>query len=771
MAITDSRYTPEQWRAAPAYAGGDVQTAEAGQSQVLDSERAKLAGDPQFAGDVQSLDRQRARLTTAPSANANKLLALVGDGPPPAPSANASKLLALVSDNPEENAGTLDRGKVPITGPDAEDQLHDPRPNWLKVGMRALPGSDYTDQPFTPKGRRAIARGVVKGGLGLPGAIESGLGGDQQESHRNWLGDLVFGENSPPTDPKLLGHGTALPNSADADHALTAAGWAPDPTHKQAEDIPGLAAIGATGMTGAAQLGTGGARKVRDLVRGGTPEQLALPGDVARTVGDRTVPGARPMPPEVMPQPPDVRPNYPGPVATPGPRPVPGVGPEPTPAGDRRVMALKRAPGVTNGQPASAHAIDDELEAAAGQVQSDVGAEKADVRSNMEWQRMRDQPAPDLKPLSDHIDDLIANTAGASRRAALQAKQQVEEIIAIKDPVARHEQLDQFKRNLAEKGGVDAEGYKAIDAKRSAALKEHVDAALKDYEPFAKYAEDYSAAANKGKPFRASFMQQLGADESGSTMMQGAMRSPRNVDIGIKAAGGLEHFDPIAAKHVVGEIADLDSAGLEKWAGKNKEILDKLPQAKAAFEGVQQRVNMHSAMEGATKRFEEALQAQTKARAAESERAEAFTKMHLDAQRADMTAAQREAEQTNALQRKATDEGNAQRTAAYSDSLTLHQNAVQRAAAYEGDLRELQASLPKDRAKVVESIVKRMNNDGLITPSEHTALLQRIADAKRSVSATDAMSTLSKYVTYALTGNYLVSFGGPALVRAVKAGE
>lgn len=386
------------------------------------------------------------------------------------------------------------------------------------------------------------------------------------------------------------------------------------------------------------------------------------------------------------------------------------------------------------GRPAAPQDIDKEFEDTAFATKEGIKSEKQDIRSTMEWQRMTQKPEVDLEPIKTNLGDLIENSAGPGRKAALAARTHVEEIENIKDPVARFEQLDQLKRELAKRGGLeagtDASGYAAISEKQSRALRTVIDQQLKEWAPFEKYTEGYAAAGNAEA--KAKFLKSIGETEQGGSFMTGALRGPKNVALAKKALGdgGAEKFDDMASRYVVSQLSGKSAADIEKWGLQNEATLREIPQtAKTVFE-MQRRADQTLAEQGLYK--------------------EALEKFETD-RKIDQSALLRN---MNAQQTQEAAEAAARETAR---SLIPSMTAVQ------------VAKSPKEQASAIGGLIKDLHGKGMIDDAQYTTWAEQLSSMQKSASRQAALQTMAKYISYAVTGNYLVSFGGPAAAKYLAA--
>lgn len=712
--------TAEEWRRAPAYAGGSESAANAGALDVLQRERAKLQGDPQFAGDVASLDRQAARLggdAAAPSANADKLLALVG-GAGAGAAATASKadqLLALVT-----KADTSD----PEGNKDARDRMVDMSPAtsttapWLQRAINAVPAARAAQMFMTPQGR-AVGRGIVTGGLGAGGDAEQFLANDVPR-----IAGQVFpnaGLGHPATEDQ-----TILPTTQDMSRHLTQIGIPANPEHAKAEGVgnfvggavaptiasenwitrPAMAKMGK-----AQQLGEEAAQSVGGAARAGQE----------RIVGQHPLPG--PMADPALPTP--VKPRYPGPLAD-----------EAIP-----VVPVTPKPPVRT----AASRLDEEL---AGHVATQ--AEKLAAEKQAVYEAYKAQPAPHGIDLEDFKADLAQRIAraGTDEEATTLRKvlNRVHTIEAESD--TQFESLDKLRRQLGKKAafGETPSGYEAIGKTQARELNQALGERMKAEHPaYGEYTEKYAKLSKAGDTI------------ANVKDMASTLKTPSAVDDAIKALGdgGVQKLDSLAVKHVQSAMGRKSGQALEDAYTDLAPSLQKLPEARAAAEKLLQRNQLELANQGIVDNILKAHGERVKGAAA--------------GYAADVKGAEKAAADVNkaALAAHANEAEGAAR--GFSAKVRANEAAKQTAASYTPMLNNLQQDIaPARRISVLRSMNDKMLADGIIGPAEHAGFGAQIEKAANAAEKQKALQTLSKYVAYTLTGNYMISFGGPHLVSYLQ---
>lgn len=333
-------------------------------------------------------------------------------------------------------------------------------------------------------------------------------------------------------------------------------------------------------------------------------------------------------------------------------------------------------------------------------------------------------PAPDIEPLKETLRAKMRDAGTADARNAyeklLNDLSHVEQ-----ESQTKFQAYDQIRRQLAQKAkfGEEVSGYGAIAANEAKDAARQLGDAMKEaHPPYAEYTKKYSDLSRESQPAGAKFLASVGEKEGGD-LMAAALRSPKNVDTAIAAMGGdTAVFDKLASQYVMNKLpASLVS--MEKFINEMSPTIAKLPATQKALTTAVQKAHLQVALEGAAQRAEKAL----------AERAQGVA--------------------TNAAAQQA-----------------LHDQAQATANSYAPKLIRLQkATDPKEQATLLNSVVDSMQKDGLITLDEYRAYVDQINSANTALKRQAALQRLSKFIVYALTGNYLISFGGPAFVEAASA--
>lgn len=698
------------------YAGGSLAASERGQAEIFGQELASADTEP---GDVPALQRQVGRLTTV--SNADKLMALVGGaagaGPAAAPSDNASKLLSMVA-GPAAPAGP------PITG----DPNADPRDirmqakgaasnaadqsrnnGWLSTALRNMPSPMAAGRNAQQGGAPmlsvenfpSMARGIVTGVGGIPGNTEDAL------VHKLPKALGFEGDTGKLPD----GSSTFFPTSEDIGEGLAHLGWKADKSRADVEALgdtiggifvlpsavnAGIVGEGARALKGKlVHMGEGG--KAGDTIRGMT-ESIGQKG-VQRA--DEIV-GQTPMP--KVPKPSEAPMNSP---------PVPN-----------RETLLNDLPG--QGRTAAA-TTSGKLEGAITAHSDSLQAEKT-----IEYQKYLASMAEGVAPVNTgKVRKLIEQRmekggTGDTRTAMGKVLNDLNHIEqANMSSTERFQALDEIRRQSGQKAkfGDAPTGYAGISASDGRALNAALGDAMKEaHPPYAEYTKKYHDLSQESEPAAAKFLASVGETEGGGTLMDAALRNPKNVATAIKSMGGdTAAFDKMAAEHLTTKAGRLTTAAArEKFVTDTGPMLENLPGAQKAVAEAVRRGDLTDAMEGLAKKFES----------------------------------------EGAATAKASDALNA---ADFKASKGAHEAAVKRAEDYRNDLQQMQYAPLNTQAGHLSSMVKRMKADKLISEGEADSLYKQVQAAGAAVDKQAALRQLSKYVAYSLTGNYLVSFGGPAL--------
>lgn len=633
-----------------------------------------------------------------------------GDHPPEVQSLLALPDVAPVADTSDPK-GNMDPRDIRQTQ-DYANTLEEAKPSWMarvRQGMTVGgPAGRAALELAQPGVGNAVARRAVPVAVGAPGDF------------------IDFAANKVPQffGREGLGGHTGLPTSEDISGVLSRAGWADQ------RDAHPIASQMGTALGSVVPVGEAARAVVNPIVQktGQVLADYGAGGQIGRDInrfGQQVANLANMRRAKIVDdvRAPDVKPGL-APVRQ-GEAPI-------KPAENWSVEGL---PGVRkDGRPAAPQDLDTEFENSAFATKEGIKAEKTDIRSTMEWQRMTKKPEVDLEPIKDHLTGLIENSAGPGRKAAIAARQHVEEIENIQDPVARFEQLDQFKRELAKRGGfeagTDASGYAAIAEKQSRELRNVVDTQLKDWKPFEKYTTDYANAS--AQEAKANFLKNVGEPESGASFMRGAFKGPKNVALAKKALGegGDAKFDEMASHYVVSQLQGKSASAIEKWSLKNEATLRELPQAAQTVLRMQQRADRVLAEQGL---YETAL------------------KQHATNQAIDVSAL------TGALNAQKSQEAAEAAARATARSLTPAITAVQ------------VAKTPKEQATAIGGLINELHGKGMIDDAQYKVWAEQLSAMQKSASRQAALQTMAKYISYAVTGNYLVSFGGPAAAKYIAA--
>jgi hypothetical protein len=319
----------------------------------------------------------------------------------------------------------------------------------------------------------------------------------------------------------------------------------------------------------------------------------------------------------------------------------------------------------------------------------------------------------DLTDLKKDLNDRLSKTKNKDLKNSVRTlRDEVEDLDA--DTKLTHaekfEQLDQIRRRVRAAGkGVNATGYDALKGGVADKLTVDIGVPMKKASPaYDKYTGEYHDLSKESEPLDRTFLKGAGEKE-GMVQMRAALQNPKNVESSIAAMGpgGAAKFDALAAKHVQNELAGKTGAALEKAYTDMGPSLEKLPQARATAERMFNRAQRQETLEGIVQRAQS---------------------LHLD--------------QTK-------------------DAISARQFAGK----YEPMLAHLQNADLSRRPAALHSAIQQMQADGLISPAEYAAFDKQIATAQQAVDKSKAFQTLSKYLIYSISGNYMLSFGGPHLVE------
>lgn len=705
------------------YAGGSLASAEQGQRDIYEQE---LRDPSMNEGDRAALRRSMGRLQTV--SNADKLISLAGGdgGATPAPSDNVSKLIKLagtpVADTSDPK-GNMDPRDIRLTQDYADMQP----PSWMdraKQSMAAVPPARAALEAAQPGVANAVARSAVPTIIGAPGDMIDFAG----NTVPRWLG------------AKGLGGKTGLPTSEDVSGALGRAGWADQrQEHPIASQFGGaLGAVTPMGPIADAavirpMIGkfTRGAQLAEDAQRGVSG---------AAQAGRDAIVGQHPMPTPAGVAPPvqDVRPTFPGPRAD---EPIPV---QPLPA---RPPA-RTAPATPSSQ----------LEAHIAENDARIAAEKQAA-----FQKYKEAPPPKGIDLQEFKDDITTRISRAGTEEEANALRKVlNNINRIEsESDTQFESLDKLRRQLGKqaKFGEETSGYEAIGAQQGRELNRALGERMKAEHPaYAEYTKKYSDLSQEAAPSSASFLKQAGAEEGSANLVKNALASPKNVDQTIAAIGadGAKKLDSLAVTHVQNTLGRKTGQALEDAYTDMLPSLEKLPQARARAESLIRSKQLDQANEGIVEKLMQQHTERVKQGAADyaagvkgaKDEAAAQTAMRMAQARNQTGAALREQKAAEAA----------------------HREAQQVADSYTPLLNNLQnAELPKRRISMLRAMNDKMRNDKLISDTQHAAFGEQIEAAASAADKQQKLQTLSKYIAYTLTGNYMISFGGPHLVSYLSA--
>lgn len=619
--------------------------------------------------------------------------------------AKAKQDAPLVQGDP--NADAMDNRLATATrNRDAGDQARNT--GWLTTAMRKMPipteagrNAAQGGADMLSKGNfPSLARGAVTGLVGAPGNVEDALTHGLPKA-LGFAGD---------TGKLPDGSSTFFPTSKDVGAGLDKLGWKADKSRAATEES-GDALGGTLPMPAALDaglVGEGGRALKSTLVHmrdGGKAGDTIR--DLTSKVGQQGVDraekivGETPMP--KVPTPSEIPANSP---------PVPN-----------RATLLDDLPGQGKTPAATTSG---KLEQAITDHSDSLQAEKT-----IEYQKylasMQDGVAPvNTSKVRKLIEQRMEKGGTGDTRTAmgkvLNDLNHIEQ--ANMSPAERFQALDEIRRQAGQKAkfGDAPTGYAGISASDGRALNMALGDAMKDaHPPYAEYTRKYHDLSQESEPATAKFLSAVGETEKGTTMMDAALRSPDNVKTAIKAMGGdTAAFDKLASEHLVTKVGRMSPAAREKAITELQPMLAQLPGTQKAVAEAVRRADLTDAMEGLAKKFETEGTATAKAKDA------------LNA--SDYTAAK-----------------------------GAHEAAVAKADGYRSDLMRMQHAPLNQQAGNLSGVVKRMVDDKLIAPGEAESLYKQIEAAGAAIDKQKALRQLSKYVAYSLTGNYLVSFGGPAL--------
>lgn len=766
-------------------------TADAGDLPVIDF--GQQMQDLQAAVPKESDPKRRAILEKdlAHVSGVNELLQMKpsggGDGAAPTAShkAGVDELLAMpkLADT-SDPAGNKDRYDVQIDKRKADEARYDetmsPGSKWFRTAAKAMmpteagkQGVDSALNVLTPRGMAAAGRGMLTHIVGAPGDFENAF---------QSTGEALQGVDH--RDPALEGHRTALPTSEEVSQGLSKIGLKPDPYRQGTEQGAGVVASLALPVAVSQAARVPGAMRTERL---GNEAREAVQGAAQRgqqqIVGQHPLPvpqepgapvvGVQPQYPQPrapQPQMPDIPPSYPQPRAPEAPLPVPQV---PAPV-------ARTAPNTLGG----------ELEGHIAENEARLGAAKG-----ARWEQYQQELAAETKPvdINDVIDKTTTKAAKSEKSVRVAMDKANDSLKDIRDntDMSRADKitaLHNLKRQMAEAGKdvADASGYAALKGNVAKSLEKDINAAIKSNSPaYERFTKDYQVLSAEAEPLDRTFLKGVGESE-GTTSIATALRDPKNVDSTIAAMGpgGAEKLDTLAVKHVQNQLGRKSGQQLEDAITDLGPSLEKLPQAREAAQQLLNGDQLKRGIEGAAKTIEQVNVDRTKmalgaqragekaaedaaatANAARAAQRKAATSGSLAEQKAANKAAEDAAAAENALKLEQAKNQTGAALKGQKQATLAHEGAQETAKSYTPLLNNLQQDVsPARRIKVLRQMNDKMLKDGLIGDAEHAGFGAQIEKAANAAEKQQALQTLSKYVAYTLTGNYMISFGGPHLV-------
>ena len=618
------------------------------------------------------------------------------------------------------------------------------QPGWLPALKARSPGFgkavEAVGAPFMqPTAQKeSTARGAVRGALGSLGDLEN-LGANTVP---NFVRKTVGAAPTP--DEK-----TIFPTSETVGKVLDTFGWHENPAWKDYEEggvmgggmlIPGSAASeGASNTAKAvknyAEKGGKGGQQMRGLVDQIGGEATAATGE--RVTNAERIVGETPMP--------NVR--APKPVTPIKPEPVGDFGPSPTPVPQRERLADNL--GSSKGAPTALADLSTDFESAVTAHSDSLRTQKQAVWNEFQTS-LGDQKMVDLTGLKAQLGKKLEDAGtSAARDSYASLLNDISHVEAnSQTPI---EAIQEIRKQLAGKAkfGQETTGYAAVSANDAKDFSKQIGSALREgHDAYGPFADKYRELSLASEPAGAKFLKSVGETEGGANLMGSAMKSPKNVETAIAAMGGdTKKFDELATKYIANQIANKSGTALEKFVKETSPMTRNLPEARAAMESFVQRTQLTEAREAIAKKVEEGLTARSKA-IMESQKAADKATETLGKQSTATALARQRGEEAAAMTAK-----------------QAHETALATAADYRADLTVLQSKPPEGQGPALTSIIERMRKDGLIDEPKFNAFVGQIKDANNAVGKEKAFRSLAKYITYALTGNYLVSFGGPAAFR------
>lgn len=702
-----------------------ILTADAGDLPQIDFDQQQREMTQAVGQEKDPARRAVLQRDLAHVSGVNELLQMGGSSAPAAKggSSEVDELLALpaIADTSDPK-GNMDPRDIRQTQ-GYQDQLP---PSWLaraRQSMAAVPPARAALELTQPGVANAVARRAVPT---IAGSV----------------GDVVdFAGN---TVPKLMGFRglqghTGAPTSEDVSGALSRIGWQdPSAQHPIASQFG--SALGAVTPLGPLTDATVVRPLINKFTKAGELAEEAQAGvsSAARAGQQRIVeqnPMPGPMADPALPTP--VRPQYPGPRAD-----------EPIPVSPIATKPVARTAPATPSSRLEAHIAENDAR---------LGAEKQAA-----YERYRAATPPVGIDLQDFKNDLTTRIAraGTDEEATALRKvlNRVNTIEAESD--TQFESLDKLRRQMGKQAayGETPSGYEAIGKTQARDLNKALGERMKAEHPaYAEYTKKYRDLAQESAPSGSAFLKQAGADEGSANLVKNALASPKNVDQTIAAIGkdGVTKLDALALQHVQSILGRKSGQALEDAITDLGPSLERLPDARAEAQRILKRDQLELANQGTV---------------------DNILKMHGERVKqgaasygAEVKGAKDVADTANkaALAKHANEAEGAAR--GFSANVKASQAAQETARSYTPMLNNLQQDVsPARRVDVLRSMTEKMWKDGLISDAEHAGFGAQIERASNAADKQKALQTLSKYVAYTLTGNYMISFGGPHLISYLQ---
>jgi Transglycosylase SLT domain len=378
-------------------------------------------------------------------------------------------------------------------------------------------------------------------------------------------------------------------------------------------------------------------------------------------------------------------------------------------------QAIEGLPGARAGQAAAPTDVNTQLRQRiadeAKRVSDAKTTTRADYETALDAEYAGGRPKLDLSDFHDALTERIRMATGDSKKALRSFANDVHEAEAdAQTPKELFEKMDELRRNVMKKAkfGENPTGYDAILPKTAKDVSRDMKTLMDQSPAYKAYTKQYADLSRESADAGANFLSKAGEKEGSTDFMGAALRSPDNIDRAIKASGGdAKAFDQLAAQHVVRDIKDLSPEKLATWVSDNKPMLDKLPETRQAVTKFGQQLDRTTMQDGLAKKL----------------------------------AAQ-----------------------GVTDADRVH--------AYDGYAQVLQNTPAQKQGPILQQMAKRMyEQDHLLTKEEYGAYIANLEKASAQANRFQAMRNLSKYLGYALTGQYMLSFGGPAIVDAAIAAK